>query len=261
MLKPSDFTLYIPFALGLALVWIGVGAYRRPHEAMLSWRSVEIVTMLAVGLVLVGPYGQRFVTRVVDREGGGSAGLAALAVFITGAIAYVVFIGQQYESARVKAEDGVRELQARSRDIEAREGEAADREAVLSEGLQLLEDAMQGLDYRVQHETLRAVALSTIDGVLLDERDETRPDRPERILLMLVRDLVGRTTLASVEFDAIEVEAGLDQFSRAGKGIDSAVKRSVCRYLDSLIEAAGTNEELGVVAEIRDSLAGLPSPA
>jgi hypothetical protein len=261
MLKVSDFTLYIPFGLGFALMWVVVGAYRHPHAPMLSWRSAEVIAMLAVALVLVGPYGQRFVSHVVDREGGGSAGLAALAVFITGAIAYVVFIGQQYEAARVKAEDGVRELQARSRDIEAREREAADREAILSEGLQLLEDAMQGLDYRVQHETLRAVALSAIDGVLLDERDEARPDRPERILLMLLRDLVGRTTLASVEFDAIEVEAGLDQFSRAGKGIDSTVKRSVCRYLDSLVEAADTNDQLGVVAEIRGSLAGLPSSA
>jgi hypothetical protein len=252
----SDFTLYIPFAIGVACLYVIFLACSGRLRAS-SWQRVgAMVVAIAVSAILLGPYCQRLVTHVVDREGGGAAGLSALAVFITGAIAYVVFIGQQYESSRVRTETDLQELAKRSETLEGQERETAGREAAFADALERVEASLEGLSYRVQHETFRAIALSSIDSGLRERESPDLPTQRSRVFLILLRDLVGRTT-PSVAFDVLEVEDGVDRLADANIAIGTAVKVDVARYLESLGEGMVDDHERARVDRVRVSLLAL----
>ncbi len=258
MLEIEDFTLYLPFAAGGAAVYAGIAIARGRLPRGSVARRWAVASFVFVSLVLLGPYMQRFVTRVVDREGGGAAALAGLSIFITGAIAYVVFLGQQYESARTRAEQGLRDLTARTNDIEDRESVTAAQEKQLTEGLANVEAAIGRLDQRVKHETLRAVALHALDSARRRDEPAAGLNTTGRILLILLQDLVGRTTPAAVAFDLVEVKVALQEFAASEEVIDRAVQRTVGQYLGSLEGFAATPQQATALADVRDRISSLP---
>lgn len=248
----SEFVDYLPMAGGFAVLAAGAAIWRRSSSAALAVPTVFLATLL------LAPYLQRLVTHVVEREGGGAASLTALSVFITGAIAYVVFLGQQYEISRGKTEEGLRQLSVRSQAIEAREAAAAKRETELSRQVQVLAETTETLDRRVRHETRRAVALSAIDNVLLDPTRATAPSM--QILLGLLRSIVGRTTVTHAAFDSIEILVSLDECATRGVTVDLAVVRSVSRYLESLRELVTADETTAPIDEVLERLTTAARP-